>query len=170
MKVVNLFGGPGSGKSTSAADLFVMMKKMHHKVELVTEFAKELTYEKRHDTLKDQLYIVARQNHRLQRLKEQVEWVIIDSPLIMNIVYCTDDYLPLYYRKMVNEVFSSYENYNFYINRGDTYQTYGRNQTLDEARLKDNQILSVLQEFDISYSEIPLNNASLNIFSRLFAQ
>lgn len=170
MKVVNLFGGPGSGKSTAASELFVMLKKMHYKVELVTEFAKELTYEKRHDTLKDQLYVVARQNHRMQRLTDQVDWIIVDSPIIMNIVYCSDDYLPNYYRKLVNELFMTYENYNFYINRGDTYQTYGRNQTLDEALIKDKQILGILNEFDIQYTEVPLNNASLNIFSKLIKE
>ena len=45
--IINIFGGPGVGKSTVAADLFVIMKKEGYSVELVTEYAKELTYEKK---------------------------------------------------------------------------------------------------------------------------
>lgn len=40
--VINLIGGPGSGKSTTAAGLFFRMKSMGVRCELVTEYAKEL--------------------------------------------------------------------------------------------------------------------------------
>jgi len=45
MKVINLFGGPGCGKSTAAAGLFHLMKSNHMSVELVNEFAKEIVWE-----------------------------------------------------------------------------------------------------------------------------
>lgn len=39
--VVNLFGGPGSGKSTGAAYVFARLKMLGYNAELVTEFAKD---------------------------------------------------------------------------------------------------------------------------------
>ena len=48
-KVINLFGGPGAGKSTTAAGLFYEMKVRDIKCELVTEYAKDMTYEKQRE-------------------------------------------------------------------------------------------------------------------------
>ncbi len=47
LKVINLWAGPGAGKSTTAAGLFNLMKIRGYNVELVTEFAKEMVYEGR---------------------------------------------------------------------------------------------------------------------------
>lgn len=55
MKVINLFGGPGSGKSTLAAGLFERMKIQGLSVELVTEYAKDMVWERRGNILDDQL-------------------------------------------------------------------------------------------------------------------
>lgn len=54
--VVNLWGGPGCGKSTLAAELFVTLKKSNIEVALVNEYAQELIHEDRHMVLEtDQL-------------------------------------------------------------------------------------------------------------------
>ena len=63
--VINLFGGPGCGKSTTMARLFADLKTMGYNVEMVSEFAKDLVYEMRQETMKDELYIFAKQHHRL---------------------------------------------------------------------------------------------------------
>lgn len=67
MLVVNLFGGPGSGKSTCAAGVFTLLKLSGVNAELVTEYAKDLTWEKRHVTLANQHYIFGKQLQRLKR-------------------------------------------------------------------------------------------------------
>jgi len=46
MICVNLFGAPGSGKSTCAAYTFAKLKMLGVNCELVTEFAKDKTWEK----------------------------------------------------------------------------------------------------------------------------
>lgn len=43
--VINLFGAPGAGKSTGAAIVFAELKKRGVNAELVTEFAKDKTWE-----------------------------------------------------------------------------------------------------------------------------
>jgi len=42
--IVNLWAGPGTGKSTTASVVFHMLKVAGIKCEYVTEFAKELAY------------------------------------------------------------------------------------------------------------------------------
>ena len=58
------------------------MKSRGYKVELVTEFAKDLVYQESYFRLKDQLMIFARQNHKLWVLKDKVDYAIVDSPLL----------------------------------------------------------------------------------------
>jgi hypothetical protein len=54
MKVINLWAGPGAGKSTTAAGLF-LMKLTGRRVELVTEYAKEVVYDQDPTRIKNQL-------------------------------------------------------------------------------------------------------------------
>ena len=94
-KVINIFGGPGVGKSRTAAALFVALKDKHIHVELVTEYAKQITYEKRFNVLGDQLYILAKQNRKLEPLRGIVDYIISDSPLPTGLLYM-EDLLPYY--------------------------------------------------------------------------
>ena len=43
--VVNLTGGPGSGKSTLCAQLFYILKSKNIDVEMATEYVKDLVFE-----------------------------------------------------------------------------------------------------------------------------
>ena len=43
--VINLFGAPGSGKSTTMARLFTDLKQEGYNVEMVSEFVEDLVYE-----------------------------------------------------------------------------------------------------------------------------
>lgn len=170
MRVVNLFGGPGTGKSTTAADLFAYMKWHNENAELINEYAKEATWEGRHRILEDQLYVIAKQNRKLQRVRGQVDWAISDSPLIMSIPYTRDDYLPNHYRAFVKELWDSYDNVNFFLEREKPYHAVGRSQTEQEARELDVRILEVLETYNIPYTRIPANrDAKISIYAHLRA-
>lgn len=153
MKVINILGGPGAGKSTTAAGLFFEMKKRQIEVELVTEYAKDMTWEKRHNVLSDQLYILAKQNRRLVRLQGQVEWVITDSPLLLGLVYKEPNYYKTF-EDFTLEVFHSYDNHNFLIGRDFAYQAAGRNQTAEQAVEVDDQIKNMLDSYNIDYHRV----------------
>ena len=86
-KIINLFGGPGIGKSTQAAGLYAMMKRNNMSVELTSEFPKVIAWEKNHSAIRDQLYITANQHRNISRLYGQVEYIIIDSPILFGLVY-----------------------------------------------------------------------------------
>lgn len=157
MKVVNLFGGPGTGKSTTAADLFALMKWSNKSVELVNEYAKEIVWEQRYKIFEDQLYVTAKQNRKLHRVKDQVEWAITDSPLLLSMVYSKPDYLPKTFRSMIYELYDTYDNINIFLEREKPYHQVGRNQSEEEARELDVQIKELLEEGGYNYHVIPAN-------------
>ena len=136
MKVINLFGPPGSGKSTTAAGVFHKLKCEGRAVELVTEYAKDMVWENRANILDDQLYIFAKQRRRLERLRGKVDYVVTDSPLLLSAVYgklYTPDALPEEFYQLVDRSFRSYDNLNLYLNRVKPYSKIGRLQDEKEA-------------------------------------
>ena len=85
--VINLIGSPGTGKSTLASELFSKMKWQGYDVELVSEYAKELVWEERTETFKNELYLFAKQHHRMFRLNNKVKYIITDRPLILSLFF-----------------------------------------------------------------------------------
>ena len=66
MILINLFGGPGIGKTVLSADLFSILSKLGHNTELILEYAKSCYYENRMNILKeDQLYLLAKQHRSI---------------------------------------------------------------------------------------------------------
>lgn len=142
MRVINIAAGPGAGKSTTAAGLFNMMKLKGFKVELVTEFAKDLTYDRAFGKLSNQLLVLAEQEERIRRLalSGQIDYVITDSPLYLSIIYAARKEFGEWFVKTVLDVNSKYRNTYWVVDRVKPYQTYGRNQTETEAILLDKKI------------------------------
>ena len=165
MLVVNLFAPPGSGKSTMAAHIFAKLKWANVNCELVTEFAKDLTWENRQKTLENQLYVFAKQHHRLNRLKEQVDIVITDSPLILSIIYnnkyCSDNFKHL--NSLVLEQHFKFNNYNIFINRKKPYNPIGRNQTEKESVEIGVEIKDLLDSYCIECDEFDGVEESVDI-------
>lgn len=134
LKVINFFAEPAAGKSTAAAGLYNLMKQMGMSVELVSEYAKDLTYEKSYSLLDNQLLILAQQEHRLRRLVGNVEYAITDSPLPLGLAYLSKE-RDGWMVPTVWAAFDQYKNFNVLMKRPDgrAYDPKGRNQTADEA-------------------------------------
>lgn len=139
LQVINLFAGPGVGKSTTAAGLFNLMKNRGHRVELVTEFAKDLTYARDWESRKNQLYMLGVQDQRLRRLVGQVDWAITDSPLPLGLAYAGEEY-GRWFREATLGAWGRYHNRNVFLHRAKPYAGYGRDQTETEAESLDIQI------------------------------
>ena len=159
MKVINLFGGPGSGKSTTAAGTFFKMKSTEKfgKVELVTEFAKDMVYAGRLRELKgNQLYITVKQYHRMERLRGQVDYIITDSPIVQSIIYTPTNYFKSF-EPLLLELHNSFDNINIILNRTKEYKEYGRTQTEEEARKLDFSIRRFFNANKIIHSVVDGN-------------
>lgn len=142
LNVINLWAGPGAGKSTTAAGLFNLMKLRGFRVELVTEVAKDFTYSKSFSGLQNQLLVLGLQDQRLRRLVGQVDWAITDSPLPLAQVYAT----PEYYDMMTfacEDAYLRYNNFDVLLRRVKPYQSYGRNETEAAAIAKDSEIATL---------------------------
>lgn len=132
--VINLIGAPSTGKSTIASELFAKMKWAGYDVELVSEYAKELVWEERHETFKNELYLFAKQHHRMFRLNGKVKYIITDRPLILSIFY-NQKYgnKSETFNDLVREEVLNYTNYNIFLTRTKPYNPKGRNQTEEES-------------------------------------
>jgi len=156
MKIINLYGGPGTGKSTTAAGLFHLMKLESIECELVTEYAKDLVWSERHLMFSEQDYISAKQNHRLRRLYNKVDFAITDSPLILGFFYISDSFPGKdHFCNFVREMFNSYDNINIFLERVKKYNSNGRNQTEEEAKAIDDRIKEFLVTNNLDFYSVP---------------
>lgn len=141
--IVNLYGGPGSGKSTTAASAFSLLKGRGRKVELVTEAAKDLTYEKS-PLLGNNLHILSEQYRRLSRLRGKVDVVLNDSPLLLSLAYVGYPIVGPHFTGLVAQLYRSFNNLDIFVKRVKPYAPYGRNQSEDEAKELDKTIADIL--------------------------
>lgn len=140
--VVNLYGGPGAGKSTFMANLFYKLKVRGIEVEMAPEFAKDLVWEERFNYFDEQIYIFAKQLHRINRVVGKVDVCISDSPLQNSYIYLKEDNPQL--QALVDNEFAKFNNLNFYIKRGNKYVQNGRNENESEAKEVDKRIENLL--------------------------
>ena len=86
--LINLYAGPGSGKSTTAAEVFAIMKKAGISCELVTEWVKEWCWRGQQiDQAWDGVFITAQQARRERACYGKVDYIITDSPLGLGAVF-----------------------------------------------------------------------------------
>lgn len=154
-QVINFFGGPGLGKSTSAAGLFASLKRRNVNAELVTEFCKDLVWEERHFTFSNQIYLFGKQHHRFHRLLKKVDYIVTDSPCLLSIAY--NEYLPECFNETVLHAFKQFNNINIVLKRNKPYQHVGRIQTESESKEMDNKIKSLLDKSDIPYYHLEID-------------
>lgn len=151
--VINLFGAPGAGKSTGAAYIFSELKQRGVNAELVTEFAKDKTWEGNTLALSCQEYVFGKQSYRLARCRDDVDVIVTDSPLPLAIIYNTNPALGHQFNQVVFNVFDTYDNINFFINRAKPYNPKGRGQTEAES---DALVEDVKHMLD--YHRVPFEN------------
>jgi hypothetical protein len=148
-KVVNLFGGPGTGKSTIAAGIFSELKWQGVEAELVTEFAKDLVWAGHIDSLQNQLRVSGEQLERVRRLIGKVEVVVTDSPILLGVYY--GDSLGDDYKRSIVKYHEVFDNLNYFLQRTKPYHKNGRLQSEDEAKQVDESLLKILTTYNIPY-------------------
>ena len=139
---INLFAGPGAGKSTACAQLFSRMKLAGFNVERVTEYVKAWAILERKIKKFDQVYFWGKQMNR-----EYICLALMD-------LSCSFE--------------NMYPSLNIFLNRGDKeYHTEGRYQTPEEAYGIDNLILEQWPKYAERFKELygyEMADPTLNVF------
>lgn len=154
--VVNLIGGAGLGKSTTAALLFGEMKQRGLSCELVREFVKDWAWMDRKPTAIDQSIIYGHQLERESLLYGKVEFIITDCPLLLCGVYRAKYYGNLTMANLVvtdlNEAKArDVTHVNFLLGRNKPFDPRGRWGTEADAREIDRAIKTFLDYWQFKY-------------------
>jgi len=149
--LVNLYAGPGAGKSTGAAYIFAKLKMAGVDCEYVSEYAKDRVWQEDQFPLQHcQLYVTGKQCLKIYRLLGKVDVIVTDSPIAVGAMYTTEkpyQDVCLYEAKKYKPTF------NIFVNRFKKYNPNGRNQTEEEAKEIDKRIKNFLTENEIPFTE-----------------
>lgn len=160
--VVNIYGGPGAGKSTTALNLVAELKKQGFHADYVSEVAKDLVYakdfKKLDGSLENQQKIFSEQKARLDLLIGNVDVAVTDSPLLLNTVYLKEN-APGYVESVFDQ-YSQYNNYNIVVERdlSSEFEKEGRIHNLEESIEKDGEIRAMLDLNNVKYTRYDRNN------------
>lgn len=165
--VVNLVGGPCSGKSTVAAEIFSKLKQEGYNAELLSEYIKNQIYMQNTYVSKCQPYIFANELFLLECLCQSVNIVIHDGSFLNNIIY--DWRNDETFNKYVLEQYNRFNNIDFFIKRDDDFEfsEAGRIHTLEESKKLDEKIFNIYKENNRKLYVIPIKNAANNIINIL---
>lgn len=154
VKVINLFAGPGCGKSTAAAFVFSMLKALGVNVELVTEVAKDITWEENYKALACQPYVAGKQIWRMDRCADGADIIVTDSPIMLTVLYNQDKDIEPFFTETVARKFAEYDNMNYVLNRVVPFSTDGRSYSHEESKAIDIATEALLDKYSIPYIKV----------------
>ena len=163
LKVINLFGAPGMGKSSVSSGIFWLMKSHHMSVELVSEYAKYLVLAGRSWQLtEEQTYLFAKQHHK-QLIIERSGYVfaVTDSPLQLCQFYAPKGFYESF-GSLVDEATERFENINFFVTRdlsnGEHFEDRGREHDRAQSVDMEDKMREFLARKNITYTELQISN------------
>ena len=164
LKVINLLGAPGMGKSAIASGLFYLMKKNHHSAALCREYAQYLVTAGREWQLREeQLYLFAKQHHELFIQRGNYRTAVTDSPLLLTAFYAAADVTPESFYQCVRDYNDKFENVYFFISRdigapNSVFDNSGRVHNREESLEKEKLQRTFLEQWGIQYTDIRINS------------
>lgn len=167
--VINAFAGPGAGKTTSCLEVAEKLKKQGFVTEYVQEYAKELVYDNNFIMLdghyEHQFAILNEQMKRINRLYGKVDFIVTDSPILLNNTYLNEDKnTEVYsaYSDSVNKLYGLYNNFNYFVERDTSvFEKEGRIHNFEQSIAIDNELKNMLHnnqiDFDV-YTHATIDN------------
>jgi len=174
-KLINLFGGPGIGKSSIAAGLTYKLKKKHISCNNPYEFPKKLAWDHNIPAIKDQLYVFANQHRGIAECYGKVDYIIIDSPVLFSTIYhtyYTKGYPAEFYGQpfhdLVVDLHKRYDNLNILLERTDgAHNEDERFQDYEESIAIDKLCKEILDKHDIPYHTIKVGKHTVKKILKL---
>ncbi len=166
--VLNTFGGPGTGKSTTCAGVFHEMKLSGVNCELALEWAKEKVWEGSEHILDSQVYVFGKQYHRIHRLLGKVDLIITDAPLLNSILYYKGE--NQHFGPLVAFEHFRLQNFNVLLERVKPFNPAGRLQDEKAARALDVRIVQILDFLDERYYRVPAIRSSVDVITNMALQ
>ena len=175
-KIINIFGGPGIGKSSIAAGVTYKIKKNHISCDQPYEFPKLLAWDDNHSAIQDQLYVLANQHRGIVKSYGKVDYIVLDSPILLSLTYRnyykrTEYPSSLYgesFDKMVLDTFNQYDNINIVLDRAEgVHNNDERYQNLEESKELDIVIENSLIENNIPFHKIKVNDDTVDDIMKL---
>ena len=170
-KIINIFGGPGIGKSSIAAGVTYKLKKNHINCDQPYEFPKLLAWDDNHSAIQDQLYVLANQHRGIVKSYGKVDYIVLDSPILLSLTYRnyykgTEYPSSLYgesFDKMVLDTFNQYDNINIVLDRAEgVHNNDERYQNLEESKELDGVIENSLIENNIQFHKIKVDDDTVD--------
>jgi GTPase SAR1 family protein len=138
MKIINLFGAPGAGKTTFATGLFSKLKQNGYKVSYISEVATDFIETGQEYLLGNSQYQLLVTATSIRKILDQeklgTELLISDSPLVLQLQYVDPThymYEPL--QTIIGKFNEQYKTYNYFIERTKPYLQYKRVTTESES-------------------------------------
>lgn len=161
-KLINLFGGPGIGKSSIAAGITYKLKKKHISCNNPYEFPKTLAWDKNIPAISDQLYVFANQHRGIASCYGKVDYIVIDSPILFSTIYhryYTKGYPAEFYKQsfhdFVIDLHNQYDSINILLERSEgSHNEKERYQDLEESVAIDTLCKQVLDDIRAPYHTI----------------
>ena len=152
---VNLYGGPGTGKSVQQALIFARLKIWGVDAMMSMEAAKRYVYSHSKE-IATQEGLFGDQLRELELLNGQVEVIVCEAPLLFNIIYdkAYNNTIDIDWHRSVASKYKSFNNMEFLFTRTHEYQQEGRYQDEDGARMVDDIIRNTLSDNNITPIEI----------------
>jgi len=153
--VVNIFGGPGAGKSTLASRLFSELKSLGLEAACPEEHAKLALWSGQPWLLDQQVVLLGRTWETLHALHDKVDVVVVDSPLLLCSVYAGQKE-GVAFHDLVVDLHRRHPRLNLLLNRPElaAYSTNGRRESEVEALAKDDAIRNRLMDAGEGFFEI----------------
>ena len=174
-KLINLFGGPGIGKSSIAAGIFYKLKKKHISCNNPYEFPKTLAWDNNIPAIKDQLYVFANQHRGIAQSYGKVDYIIIDSPILFSKIYhsyYTSGYPAEFYgesfHNMILDLHNKYDNINILLERAEgVHNEEERFQDYEESIAIDDFCKKILTNNNIPYHTVKVGKNTVKEILKL---
>lgn len=164
--IINLVGGPCSGKSTIAAELFARLKKMGIHCELVSEYIKDRIYEENNTIITNQIALFGMEVYGLDNKLGKVDVIVHDGSLLNNVVY--DNSGDELFHKFIMHQYNKYNNLDFFIKRGNIeFEDYGRIHNYEQSIELDKRIKNIYNSAEINFIEVESRDAVDKIIPKI---